>query len=326
MRRVMRCVCAWTFVAGTVAGICACAGEQKVRGPAKPAVKPAVAPAGPIAPKRASTPVCEAPRDRPAAGEAAVQESPDQGGVLVRYSATPHDAPCETLDILFRLRDGMLIGEPSGQVELVWTAERRIDDGARVSFLAGSSAIALPSELRRRGSRVEVSTRASAAALAQYGVESRPTFVIADRKIELSARQKQHLETFLHHLPFHGVVRPRRATQRREAAPQVPVEADPAAGRGWFCVEGLSAHDPKKRTSSCHRTAAECEESRASIRAMESRVSDCISSSAAECYSWRSGTRTGRSCFYRPSQCKLPESTAHEKDGQVQTSGCSRVE
>jgi len=321
--RIMKSVWARAFGVGIVPAIWACTPRPAASG----RVKPAAPPARTLALTKASTPICEPPGDRPAAGDAEVEESPDQDAVLVRYSATPRDAPCETLDILFRMRSGMLIGDPSGQMELVWTAQREIEDDARVSFLVGSTPVAVSSELKRHGLRVEVSTRAPVSVVARYGSEPVPTLVISDRRVELSTRQTAHLQSFLRHLPFYPIARARPRADQQEATARVPTGSDPASGRGWFCVEAQSRDEPKKRISSCHRTAAECEESRASIRVMESRVGDCISSSAAECYSWRTSSGSGRSCFYRPSQCNREATSRREKEGSsVQTSGCYRAD
>ncbi len=214
-------------------------------------------------------PSCKRATDRPPAGEAALADRPDGADVLVRYSATPRDAPCETLDVAFRLRGDMLVGEPDSQVEVVWTTERALDDGAEMTLLLGAATVALPSQLERRGSRVALIARAPAAMLARYGSERRPTLVIADRKIELSDRQTGHLRT----------LRPPPADPRRRAPdsaesdrPRAPGASRASmrrrrsrpirtAGQGWFCVE--TAGDRKQRTSACHRTAAECDESRA---------------------------------------------------------------
>ena len=325
--RIRMGVRARVFAVGVLTAICACMENQEASGPGP--VKPPASPARPIALRKAATPTCRPPADRPAAGDAEVKEMPDQGAVLVRYSATPRDAPCETLDLLFRTRDGMLIGDPSGQVELVWTAEREIRDDAQMSVLVASTPVALSSEMKRQGSRVEVSSRAPASIVASYGSEAIPTFVISDRRIELSIRQTAHLQRFLGHLPFYRIAGPRPPADRPKAAAPAPppVDADPAAGTGWFCVEAPTRGDIKKRSSSCHRTAAECEQARASMAATESQVGDCIPSPAAECHSWRTSTGSERSCFYRPSQCARDALSRSEKEGSSAQvgAGCYRA-
>lgn len=317
MRRIAGSVLERTFVVGMVAGS-GCAEANRARVPA-------------AAPVETRVPYCKQATDRPPAGEAALADQPDGADVLVRYSATPRDAPCETLDVAFRLRGEMLVGEPDRQVEVVWTSERALDDGAEMTLLLGAATVALPSQLERRGSRVALTARAPAAMLARYGSERRPTLVIADRKIELSDRQTGHLRTFVRRLPIHAIGRPTeesdRPRARRSSGASIsrpPVEADPAAGQGWFCVE--TAGDRKQRTSACHRTSAECDESRAALRATGSQVGDCTRSTSAACFTWRGSAGSERLCFYRPSHCGREQTRLEEEMAGVQTTGgCAPV-
>ena len=86
-----------------------------VAGSACAEAKRASAPAA--APLETRVPSCKRATDRPPAGEAALADRPDGADVLVRYSATPRDAPCETLDVAFRLarrHAGGRAGQPGG--------------------------------------------------------------------------------------------------------------------------------------------------------------------------------------------------------------------
>ena len=293
--------------------------------------------------------------DRPAAGLASVREIASQGVVLVSFSATLADAPCETLDILFRVRGGMMVGEPSCQVELMWTAERAREDAAAVSFLVGSPAVAMPTEVNRHGSRVEVSTRVPAAALLSYSGERRPTFEVAGRRIELSDAQAMHLQHFLRRIPSGGVVEP--APSHRGIAEEArPAEAAPTprlveaargvksrtqrrerargdgplldrSDAGWFCFEMASDEGSGKGTSSCLRSAKECETSRGETQAVGRAAGQCESSAAAECYDWRVGSRSARSCFYRAEQCRRDEARRRAKEGDaLHSQGCYRTD
>jgi hypothetical protein len=233
---------------------------------------------------------------------------------------------CETLDIRLQLRSGLVVGEPDRQVEVVWSSERDIDTGARLSFLVGGSPVAVPSEVARSGSRVVVSSRAPVALLARYGSETRPTIVVSGRKIELSERQTRQLHGLLQHLPPYRVVRrggaAATASRSTEARKRLDA-ADPAAGNGWFCVEA-PGDSPRQRTSSCHRTSAECEQRRASLGAA-APAGDCAWSSTASCYVWQRPAKSGRSCFYRPSQCqrdKMIRDEAEQQPGSLWTSAC----
>jgi hypothetical protein len=324
MSRIASSVLERALVVVTVAGS-GCAETNRASRPAA------------TAQRETRVPVCKRATDRPPAGEAALEDRPDGTEVLVRYSATPRDAPCETLDVAFRLRGEMLVGEPGSQVEVVWTSERALDDGAGMTLLLGTATVALSSELERRGSRVALTARAPAAMLARYGSERRPTLVIAGRRIELSDRQTQHLRRFVRRLPFHAVGRPpvgggrpTASTASTESAASTastgrprasiarpPVEADPAAGQGWFCVE--TAGDRKQRTSACHRTAAQCEESRAAMRAAGSQVGDCTRSTSAACFGWRGSAGRERACFHRLSHCGREKDRLEEEMGGVQT-------
>jgi hypothetical protein len=253
-----------------------------------------------------------------------VEDRPDGGEVLVRYSATPRDAPCERLDVVVRLRGEMLLGEPDRQIELVWSTERAVGDDVAISLLLGTATFPLPSELVRSGSRAELTARAPPAALARYGSERRPTLVISDRKIELSERQASHLRRFLRRLPSHAVRSPYSGDRPRKASP-APLESDPASGQGWFCVEAPGAA-AKERTSSCHRTAAECEESRAASRVAGGQVGECAQSPSAACYSWRGGASSGRACFYRLSHCRREEDRREDEDAAARTTDCRPVQ
>lgn len=297
---------------------------------------------------------CVPTGDRPAAGMASLREIDDQGVILVRYSATPRDAPCETLDILFRMRGGMMVGVPGGQVELTWTAERAMKDGAEVSFLVGSPAVAMPTQLNRHGSRVEVSTRVPVEAVLSYRGERQPTFEITGRRIKLSDLQARFLQRFLGRIPDYGVVEPEQSHRekaeeagRTEAAPThhlvearrgVDTRAEPGLARGdrppvdrsevgWFCFEAASDDGSGKRTSSCLRTAEECEAWRGGTEAVGRAAGQCKPSAAAECYDWRVGPRTSRSCFHRPEQCQRDEARRRAKEGDAfHSHGCYRTE
>ena len=303
---------------------------------------------------------CVPVKDRPAPGMACVREIEDQGVILVRFSATPRDAPCETLDIVFRMRAGMMVGEPGGQVELTWTAERAMKDRAEPSFLVGSPAVAMPTQLDRRGSRVEVSTRVPVAAVLSYGGEPRPTFEVTGRRIELSKVQAVYLRGFLRRIPFYGAVEPNQSlrdqaeeARHTEAAPpprlvearrrvDTRVERGERARResargetsmvdrsdtGWFCFDAASDDGSGKRTGSCYRTADECEAWRGGTQAVGRAAGKCKPSAAAECYDWRVGPRTGRSCFHRPAQCQRDEASRRAKEGAaLHSQGCYRTE
>ena len=153
----------------------------------------------------------------------------------------------------------------------MWTSERALDDGAEMTLVLGAASVALPSELERRGSRVALTARAPAAMLARYGSERRPTLVIADRR-DRAVGSPDRTSAQLRRPPADPRGRaPDRGGRSAEspgasrASIEPPVEADPDAGQGWFCVE--TAGDRKQRTSACHRTSAECDESRAALRA-----------------------------------------------------------
>lgn len=324
--RIVRGVVVSSIATGSMACMGA-AGEPAQRSPATRAATSASA--GRTARSIEST--CELSSDRPSAGEAATEEGPYGDETQVRYAATPPDAPCETLDIRFRMRDGMLIGKPDSQVELVWSAERAVADDTELGLLVGTTTVPLPSRLRRLGSRFELSARAPADLVARCGIEDRPTFVVSDRRIELSPRQTTELRTFLQRLPPGSGIGAGRGSSgnevlgRRPPVGTEPVAADPESGRGWFCVEAANGADPKNWISACHRTRAECEESRASIRTTEKRVGDCAPSPAAVCYSWRRGTGRARSCFYRPSQCQRHEAMRREEEPRTaRTAPCLR--
>jgi hypothetical protein len=312
LARVRQLVVVGIIVSGLIVpGIWGCATDQVARAPADPG-PPGI---------RTTRPTCEAPVDRPAPGRAAVEEMPEADVVLVRYSATPEDEPCETLDIHFRRRGEMLVGEPGRQVELVWTGARKVDRVTEVKLFVKDTAMTVPSALERSGSRVRISSFLPPAVLARYGSDDRPAIAFSTHKIKLSSFQIGILQRFVRHLPFHDTFSP-PSSARPQATPERPV-ADPAAGRGWFCVEAEKPGGRKKRISSCHRTAAECEESRAAMRAKHGQAGDCISSSAALCYSWRAGTRRGESCFYRPSQCQEDMTNRGEDlGGHVPMGGC----
>lgn len=345
----------WTLalVAGVAAGSGACAAAPEPRTSSTSNHVPmAMVEPTPV------TANCVPAEDRPAAGLASVREIAEQGVVLVRYSATPRDAPCETLDILFRMQGGMMVGAPGGQVELMWTAERAPEDAAEVSFLVGSPAVAMPTELNRHGSRVEVSTRVPVEAVLSYHRERRPTFEVIGRRIELSDVQALYLHRFLRRIPFHGVVEPRQSLREKAdearhagAAPTHPTHgpvepahrmeprADPRESAredgplvdrsesGWFCFEAASDDGSGKGTSACLRTAEECEASRGGTQAMGRAAGRCRSSTAAECYDWRVGPRSARSCFYRPEQCRRDEARRRAKEGDAfRSQGCYRTE
>jgi hypothetical protein len=312
-------------VMGIVSGLCACMETQVARGPVDPGDESGTV----IVPKEWLPPLCEAglgdrPADRPVAGEARVEERPERDGLMIRYSATPRDAPCETLDMVFRVRGEMLMGEPKREVELVWTGDREVGEDAQLGLCLGSSTVAQASVLARRGSWVEASTRLPAADLARHGAADRPTFVIADRRIELSNRQTDDLRNFLRRLPFRRPPGP--PVGDPELAVREKIAEDPASGRGWFCVEAENVEKLKKRASSCHRTAAECEEARLSMRSKVGQVSQCMPAPAAQCYSWRAGTDSRESCFYRPSQCSRDVMLRSESEaGWEPTSDCHLV-
>lgn len=307
-----------------VVALTACAGAQESV-PTEPDRESAA-----VTLRKDLAPACRPDPDRPKPGQAAVAEEPREGGVLIHYAATPAGESCEALDIRVQLRHGMLVGEPGRQVEISWIAEGPVADSQPVSLVVGGAPMAMESEVTPHGSRFRVSARVAAELLQGFAAERPPTFVVAGRRIALSDLQILYLHRFVGRLPSYrraGAPRASRGPARPAAPAQAPAAADPDAGRGWYCVEAQAPAAASKRASACHRTAADCEASRASIMAVDARVGACTSSSAAVCYDWRSAGDSGRSCFYRPSQCDRERSRREEVDaGQVQMSGCYRSE
>lgn len=277
-----------------VAGSAACAATERSYDPSDPG------PPGVKTPRPGSAEACRARGDRPAPGKAAVEELAEQDVILVRYSATPDEAPCETLDILFRKRGEMLVGEPGRQVELVWTGERAVTRVAEVRLVVKDAAMTVPSILERRGSGARISSYLPAAVLARYGRDDRPALEFAAHRIKLSSFQIGMLQRFASLLPFHDTfAAPSSYRSERPAR-----SASPPVGSGWFCVEAEKPGSGQKRVSSCHRSAAACEDARTAMQAEHGQTGECVSSPAAICYSWRTAARDGQTCFYRPSHCK----------------------
>jgi hypothetical protein len=95
---------------------------------------------------------------------------------------------------------------------------------------------------------------------------------------------------------------------------------------GWFCFEVASDDGSGKRTSSCLRTAEECEASRGGSQAVGRAAGPCEPSAAAECYDWRVGPRSARSCFHRAEQCRRDAARRRAKAGDaLHSQGCYRT-
>lgn len=295
-----------------VAGSAACAASEMSYDPSDPG------PPGVKTPRPGSAEACRDRHDRPAPGKAAVVELAEEDVILVRYSATPDEEPCETLDILFRKRGEMLVGEPGHQIELVWTGERAVSRVGEVRLVVKDAALAVPSVLERRGSRRRISSYLPPAILARYGRDDRPALEFATHRIKLSSFQIGMLQRFAGLLPFHDAF---AAPSSHPSTAPAPARAED--GSGWFCVE---AEKPgrRKRVSSCHRTAAACDEARAAMIAEHGQAGECISSRAASCYGWRTGAREERSCFYRPAHCKDERLRRQEEHtGVLLIGGCA---
>ena len=279
-------------------GVGACAAGEMSYDPADPG------PPGVKTPRPGSAEECRARGDRPAPGRAAVEEVAEEDVILVRYSATPDEEPCETLDIQFRKRGEMLVGEPGRQVELVWSGERAVDRAAEVRLLVKDAAMTLPSSLERRGSRVRISTYLPTSALARYGRDDRPALEFSTHRIKLSDFQIGILQRFVRHLPFHDTFAPATSLATDAPAPPARSAPDPAAGAGWFCVEAEAKQGRRqKRASSCHRSAAACEEARSALRAGMDRPASACPHGPRCATGGDPVRRLGQSCFYRPSQC-----------------------
>jgi hypothetical protein len=314
-----------------MAALTACAGAQE-SAPTEPNQESAA-----VTLRKDLAPGCSPDPARPRPGQAAVAEEPEGDGVRIHYAATPAGAPCEALDIRLELRHGMLVGEPGRQVEMSWAAEGAVADGQSMSLVVGQSMsllvggapVATGSEAEQRGSHIQVSARVAAELLLSFAVEEPPTLVVAGRRVELSRLQIHHLHRVIARLPIYRRAGGPRASRgpSRPAPASAPVARDPDAGRGWYCVEAQAPAAASKRTSACHRTAAECEASRAAIQAAERRVGPCTSEAAAICYDWRASGEARRSCFHRPSQCDRDQSRREEADSsKAHTTGCYRSE